>query len=128
MTYAESLKTYHWKAFRDDFIQSRQKPDGDILCDDCGYETIGPLHVHHKVYKKGAWPWEYEFDDLRLICKNCHAVIHETEDRCREFVRTLPPHVCDEFENLLMALSILDAKSMKVFLARMKHETLQLRR
>jgi hypothetical protein len=41
------------------------------LCDD----TETTLHVHHKAYRKGADPWDYEDYELQCLCENCHETI-----------------------------------------------------
>lgn len=30
------------------------------------------LHVHHKIYRMGAKPWEYDDMELTVLCKRCH--------------------------------------------------------
>lgn len=128
--YAELLNTWEWKHFRNAFIESRRKESGEVLCDDCGYDTPdGSLHVHHKVYRRNQLPWEYDFSDLRLICKECHAAIHKTENMCRFIIRILPPHVCHEFQMFLESLyDIRDFREMKAALARAKSCMVSFRR
>lgn len=123
LNYAEALKRWEWKEFREGFIASRIHKWGDLVCDDCGSDTLeGTLRVHHKVYYKGRLPWEYSFDDLRLVCKNCHETIHEAENACRWLIRTLPPHVCNEFTDFLIELARLqNPRSVKTALARAKN-------
>ena len=129
MTYSQALQSPEWLAFRQDFIESRTK-DGEALCDECGEDTpAGTLHVHHRVYHLGKLPWEYEFEDLRLLCKSCHELVHSTETLARNFIRTLPPHVCYEFEDFLLELSDLRrADLVKIGLARAKNAVRELPR
>jgi HNH endonuclease len=122
MRYRDLLNTQDWNNFRRDFMEFRRTSEGDSLCDDCGFETSGQLHVHHKVYHKGLLPWQYEFIDLRLICQDCHELIHETEALWRQFIRKLPPHVCCELHDFLTALlEIENPELIKVALARAKN-------
>lgn len=118
--YSQLLNTWEWKHFRKTFIESRRKESGELLCDDCGYDTPDEtLHVHHRLYRRDALPWEYDFLDLRLICKECHAAIHRTENTCRFLIRILPPHVCHEFQMFLESLyKIRDPRDVKAALAR----------
>lgn len=37
------------------------------------------LHVHHKYYILGKYPWEYTDDALITVCSDCHSEIHENE-------------------------------------------------
>ncbi len=123
MTYADALQTGEWKRFRQEFVKSKTHQDWGAECEDCGTDTpYGSLHVHHKIYRKGLLPWEYGFEDLRLVCKSCHEAIHIAEEACRQFIRTLPPHVCHEFYDFVLELSsIKDPRVVKVALARAKN-------
>lgn len=42
------------------------------------------LHVHHKLYRKGAKPWEYEDKELIVLCANCHKSDHQLRDDIAE--------------------------------------------
>jgi hypothetical protein len=42
-----------------------------LLCED--KETT--LHVHHLSYRDGAMPWEYEDDNFKTLCKDCHDIV-----------------------------------------------------
>lgn len=44
-------------------------------CSECGAEDR-QLQVHHKRYIAGAKPWEYESDDLAVLCDRCHEAEH----------------------------------------------------
>jgi hypothetical protein len=37
------------------------------------------LHVHHKYYLEGMWPWQYPLDSLVTLCNWCHAELHANE-------------------------------------------------
>jgi hypothetical protein len=41
-------------------------------CSDCGNTEL-TLHVHHKFYRRGLKPWEYDNSDLSSLCEVCHA-------------------------------------------------------
>lgn len=104
MNYSEKLKDPQWIRFREELIWARRqsRPDyGRDVCDDCGQDTIGTLHVHHKRYIKGREPWQYDYDDLRLLCESCHDLIHDAEDDARQFIRSLPPYACNEWRYLM---------------------------
>lgn len=47
----------------------------DWKCSECGAEDR-QLQVHHKRYIAGAKPWEYESDDLAVLCDRCHEEEH----------------------------------------------------
>lgn len=123
MTYADQLESWQWIEFRSDFLESKRKPAGELYCDECGCDTPDEtLHVHHKFYRRGYLAWDYDFDDLRLLCKQCHQVIHETEQMCRFVIRLQPPHVCYEFQAFLDALlNLNNPRAVKTALARAKN-------
>lgn len=119
MKYSDLLKTAEWESFRQEFITSRKNEDGIPGCDDCGEEMNGTLHVHHKIYRNGLLPWEYDYDDLRLICSECHQRIHDTEEKWRNLIRRVPPHVCYEAGDLLSELeAIRDDGMLKIAFSR----------
>jgi hypothetical protein len=66
MTYAEQLKHPKWQKKR-----LRVLERADFKCQSC-LETDKTLHVHHKLYRKGAMAWEYDDNDLAVLCETCH--------------------------------------------------------
>lgn len=70
-TYAELLKDPRWQKKRSEIMRR-----DNFTCQHCG-STDKELHVHHRMYRKGANPWEYGNDELVTLCKNCHE--RETE-------------------------------------------------
>ncbi len=43
------------------------------------FEEFLKLNVHHKHYRQGSEPWEYEDDALITLCPECHKKEHETK-------------------------------------------------
>ncbi len=43
--------------------------------------TCPQLHVHHRHYRAGARPWEYEDADLACLCRRCHENITDELER-----------------------------------------------
>lgn len=43
----------------------------DFRCSYCGSDTK-TLNVHHRFYRKGAEPWDYELEELICLCDECH--------------------------------------------------------
>jgi len=61
-----------WKEFRDNVIES----DG-FKCVTClRSQNEVTLQVHHKIYLKGKFPWEYGTENCETLCKGCHAAEH----------------------------------------------------
>ena len=71
--YSEYLKNPKWQKKRLEIL-SRD----NFSCVVCGngIETDTALHVHHLSYMKGSMPWEYDIDDMRVLCRTCHQRIH----------------------------------------------------
>ena len=44
-------------------------------CENCG-DKSNQLHVHHRQYFKGKKPWEYENEQLEVLCETCHESAH----------------------------------------------------
>jgi hypothetical protein len=66
-------KQKQWLDFRRDII----KLDGG-RCRQCGRsEKNGVvLQVHHKIYIRGKFPWQYAPTDCETLCQGCHAQTH----------------------------------------------------
>lgn len=54
-------------------------------CQACG-ATEEQLHVHHIRYHKGAKVWEYDVEELAVLCEHCHTEIHRALDSARELI------------------------------------------
>lgn len=70
-SYSELLLDPRWQRKRLEILNR-----SDFSCERCG-STDKTLHVHHKKYRKGAKPWEYENDQLEALCHSCHKSRHE---------------------------------------------------
>jgi len=73
-TYSEKLKSPFWQKKRLEVLQR-----AEWTCEMCG-ETEATLHVHHKQYIKGREPWEYESEQLSVLCEVCHDRQHKEDD------------------------------------------------
>lgn len=73
-TYWEKLKDPRWQRKRLEVLEAN-----DFLCQKC-FDGESTLHVHHKEYFKGHEPWEYEMDQLTVLCESCHESHHEYKD------------------------------------------------
>jgi hypothetical protein len=71
LTYAEMLRDPRWQRRRLEIMQS-----ADFRCELCG-SAEKTLNVHHRQYRKGAKPWEYDDEELRCMCEDCHREDHE---------------------------------------------------
>lgn len=64
--YLDLLKDPRWQKMRLKIFER-----DNWKCQYCG-STNKTLHVHHKLYKKGCNPWEYEDTFLITLCEKCH--------------------------------------------------------
>ena len=72
-SYAEMLRNPLWQKKRLEILER-----DNYMCQYCG-NTTKELHVHHKTYKMGAAPWEYDNDNLITLCHDCHEI--ETQEK-----------------------------------------------
>lgn len=66
-SYGEQLKDPRWQRRRLEILSR-----ANFTCEWCG-NTEKTLHVHHRIYRKGALAWEYSEDDLKALCEDCHS-------------------------------------------------------
>lgn len=67
--YNRLLEDKRWKEFRLKVLSERGNK-----CECCGGTDV--LQIHHTFYISGKMPWEYNIDDMRVLCKKCHQKIH----------------------------------------------------
>ena len=70
--YNRLLEDKRWKEFRLKVLSERGS-----RCECCGGTDI--LQIHHTFYTSGKMPWEYEINDMRVLCKKCHQRIHNIQ-------------------------------------------------
>lgn len=78
--YWELLKDPRWQRKRLEIMQR-----AGFACEECG-DNISTLNVHHKIYRKGAMPWEYENAELQCLCEHCHEEQHGLRTRLNEAI------------------------------------------
>lgn len=69
--YAAKLRDPRWQKKRLEVLSANE-----FACEMCG-DAESTLHVHHKAYIKGREPWEYDANQLAVLCEECHAAVHE---------------------------------------------------
>ena len=79
-TYWEKLKDPRWQKKRLEIMQR----DG-FACQNC-LNADAELNVHHKIYRKGASPWEYEEHELVTLCKPCHEDVTDKDAAIKEWL------------------------------------------
>lgn len=98
-----SLTARRWQRRRLEILQR-----SDFSCESCE-ATDRTLHVHHKIYRKGAMPWEYADVELEALCADCHARQHRTKERLEKAIAELDE---GSLEELLGYADALIAKSV----------------
>jgi hypothetical protein len=73
--YIELLRDPRWQKKRLEVMQL-----ANFACQQCD-ETTKTLNVHHKAYRRGAKPWEYEASELECLCEGCHELRHQLKNR-----------------------------------------------
>lgn len=66
MTYLEKLRDPRWQR-----LSAIVKERAEWKCERCG-ATDKNLQAHHKLYRKGIEPWEYEPWEFECLCFDCH--------------------------------------------------------
>jgi hypothetical protein len=84
-TYIEKLRDPRWQRKRLEILQA-----ADWKCQSC-HCADATLHVHHKLYVKGREPWEYDAEELAVLCEPCHEGYHEGIKSCQRLLALLPP-------------------------------------
>ena len=70
-TYSEKLQDPRWQK-----VRMRILSRDEWKCRLCGASEI-TLHIHHEKYNNE--PWDANEKDLKTVCKNCHAIIHDVK-------------------------------------------------
>jgi len=71
MEYWQKLKDPRWQKLR---LEAMQK--SNFCCQVC-FNNEKTLNVHHKEYFKGYEPWDYEVEQLCVLCEECHKETHD---------------------------------------------------
>lgn len=82
-SYSELLKDPRWQRKRLEILNR-----ADFKCEEC-MDGTSTLHVHHKIYRKGAKPWEYEHTELAALCEGCHEDRHKWKEKLLEAIGSL---------------------------------------
>ncbi len=79
-TYSEKLRDPRWQRRRLEILDR-----AEFACEECGVEGER-LQVHHKAYRSGVEPWEYEDSELIALCGGCHSDRHEVDQILRKII------------------------------------------
>lgn len=74
LTYSDKLKNPLWQKKRLEILNR-----DNFTCLICS-DTETELHIHHKQYKWGNTPWDYDNDNFQTLCKCCHLITETFKD------------------------------------------------
>ena len=70
MGYGDLLRDIRWQKRRLHMLEKR-----GWCCEYCCSVTE-TINVHHRKYRPGLMPWEYEDEELQVLCEPCHTEQH----------------------------------------------------
>jgi hypothetical protein len=79
-SYWEKLRDPRWQRRKAEIMQR-----ADFACELCEARHV-TLNVHHKLYRRGADPWEYADHEIECLCEPCHEASHELRARLDEAI------------------------------------------
>ncbi len=97
MTYYDQLKSPEWFDYRSRVIEF--KGSRCELCREMHY--VEEVHVHHCGYDFERKAWEYGFDEVKVLCRDCHQTIHRRE---KDFIRLFEAVDAETLAHLLHGL------------------------
>lgn len=103
-SYGELLRDPRWQRKRLEILNR-----ADFSCETCG-DTESTLNVHHKIYRRGAKPWEYTDAELTALCEPCHLEHHSARDRLNVELAGMDTSMLERVLGYAMALR-LDAET-----------------
>jgi hypothetical protein len=96
-----------WQKYKDPRWQKlrlQKMEQAKFQCEHCE-DGSSTLNVHHKRYRRGANPWEYELWELECLCEACHEEHHELKNRLNEAIASLDNHAYHELLGFAQALA-----------------------
>lgn len=76
----------------------------EYQCQMC-YDGESQLQVHHKRYVKNRKVWEYEVDELEVLCDACHQQAQAEKDIIQEVLTKFPCEAVPEITALIAGYS-----------------------
>lgn len=101
-TYGELLRDPRWQKRRLQILDR-----AEFHCEECD-DDQNTLHVHHKVYRKGAMPWEYGDHELKALCENCHQSGHALKAALDLAIAEMDTHDKELLLGFIEAMKIID--------------------
>ena len=80
MNYKDQIKDPRWQKKRLEILELY-----GFQCTNCQTKETS-LHVHHFKYKTNHKIWEYNEDELTVLCEDCHKTLHTYKKRIEDSV------------------------------------------
>lgn len=78
-SYQKQLNSDQWRNFSAAIRHSRK------FCE-CCKQSGKILQVHHLFYEPDKKLWDYQHDEVMVLCENCHKELHEQLKKFRKYV------------------------------------------
>lgn len=80
-----------WEKYKDPRWQKRRLEIMSLYSFRCAHCDAGDktLNVHHKIYRKGRDPWDYDDHELQCLCEDCHEESHKLHKSLKECIAYL---------------------------------------
>lgn len=101
-----------WQQYRDPRWQRRRleiMESAGFKCEECGTGSA-TLNVHHRHYIKDRAPWDYEDDELRCLCEDCHTDASEAIRELKVLAGRLSEFGLRELIGVAKSLLLTDAE------------------
>lgn len=83
-SYSEKLRDPRWQKLRLKILERDEW--ACALCEGCDVT----LHVHHKLYRAGADPWDYPENELVTLCHDCHETVEAMKSEIGSMLHFAP--------------------------------------
>jgi hypothetical protein len=100
-----------WEKYKDPRWQRRRlevMQNAGFCCEGCG-STEKTLNVHHKFYRRGRDPWQYNDFELMCLCEDCHEIWHWIKDAFNNALQGIGFHAYREVVGYAIGVSLRSA-------------------
>jgi hypothetical protein len=84
-SFSQQYKHPLWQKKRLEMLEA-----ADYACQSC-FDNETLLHVHHKQYFAGRKVWEYDANELLVLCENCHKDVHAETATIKSIIASISP-------------------------------------
>lgn len=84
MNFFDQYQHPNWQKKRLEVLEA-----AEFTCERC-FDSDTQLHVHHKRYIKGRKVWEYDREELSVLCDSCHATAHTEKEVLQALITLIP--------------------------------------